>query len=389
MRVLHVVGNLDPDSGGSTSAAFHTSGYLRAQGVEVVLAGTWEGPGAADYITEQWPELPICGFVRRRPHHYWRSPSLRSWLQSNVDAFDLVVVNGVFKFPFVDAASASRRYRVPYLVQPHGSLDPYDLQKHRLVKLAYGALATRRLLMHSAGVLVTSDRERRQLVTYGVDCQVDVVPLPVPGPPGTVDGARFRRSIGVPETAPVVLFLSRLDPKKGLERLLEAIRVLRLSNPEVKLVVAGAAEDHVYEARLKKLAVDLGESETVVWTGLLLGDEKWNAFAASNVFVLPSDYENFGIVVIEALLAQRPVVISDGVYISDDLSAAGAAFLCGRDAGSLVASLDEALGDSARADDMALRGRQVAEQRFSPDTATSATIAAYEEAVARRRSSAS
>src|SRR6266498_4104297 len=126
MRVLHVVGSLDPAAGGSTSAAFHVSGYLREHGVEAELAGTWEAPASAEHIRDEWPDLPVHGFHRRVPPHYWHSPALRRWLDRNVADFDLVVVNGVFKFPFVDAAIASRRHRAPYLVQPHGSLDPYD-----------------------------------------------------------------------------------------------------------------------------------------------------------------------------------------------------------------------------------------------------------------------
>src|SRR5207248_8240152 len=62
VRVLHVVGNLDPDSGGSTSAAFHTCGYLRAHGVDTVLAGTLGEPRGAHYIRDEWPDLPVHGF---------------------------------------------------------------------------------------------------------------------------------------------------------------------------------------------------------------------------------------------------------------------------------------------------------------------------------------
>jgi glycosyltransferase involved in cell wall biosynthesis len=385
MRVLHVVGNIDPDSGGSTSAAFHTSGYLRKHGVETVLAGTWHGPQAADYIKEQWPDLPVYGFSRRAPHHYWHSPDLRRWLQAEVQSFDLVVVNGLFKFPFVDAARAARRSHVPYLVQPHGSLDPWDLRKHRLLKLAYGTLVARRLLMHAAGVIVTSEREGGQLVTYGASCKVSVVPLPVTGPTTAGDGARFRSSIGVPDTAPLVLFLSRVDPKKGLERLLQAVAKLRSSHPGLTLAIVGAAEDPGYEAKLRRLATDLGVNDSVVWAGLLVGEQKWDAFAGGDVFTLPSDYENFGIVVIEALLAETPVVISEGVYISDDLAAAGVAFLCGRDEDSLVARLDEVLTDSTGAAVVAKRGKQVVERNFSPKAATATAIAAYEASLAQRR----
>ncbi len=381
MRVLHVVGNLDADAGGSTSAAFHTCGYLRQRDVDAVLVGTWAAPGAADYISEQWPDLPVRGFTRAVPHHYWHSPALRRWLITNVTDFDLVVVNGLFKFPFVDAARAARHRGVPYVVQPHGSLDPYDLAKHGLFKRVYGPLVVRPILNYSAGVIVTSERERRQLVTYGAPAAVHVVPLPVAAPATSGNGRRFRRSLGIADRAPVVLFLSRIDPKKGLERLLEATRILAMTYPDIRVIVAGGVEDASYGRTLKHLAQRLGVSDRVAWTGLLLGDEKVDALAAADVFALPSDYENFGIVVVEALLAECPVVISDGVYIAEDLEAAGGAYVCGRDVSSLVASIDRVLGDSRGAHRTAVHGRDVARSAFSPASATASAVSVYDAAI--------
>ena len=385
MRVLHVVGNLDADAGGSTSAAFHVCGYLLAHGVDAQLAGTWEGPGAAEYITEQWPELVVHGFERRAPRHYWHSPSLRRWLWQHARSFDLLVVNGLFKFPFVDAARAARRAAVPYLVQPHGSLDPYDLRKHRVAKRVYGPLVARPLLSWSAGAIVTSERERTQLVTYGADVDVHVVPLPVAALVRPGDGERFRRSIGVSPEAPLVLFLSRIDQKKGLERLLHALRAIVSSRPTLKLVIVGGVEDRRYAERLEALAAELGVTSSLIWAGLRIGESKWDAFASADVFTLPSDYENFGIVVIEALLAERPVVISDGVYIASDLADEGVADVCGQDVPSLVAALERVLSDKNRAEAMARRGRQAVQARFAPEAATAAVMDVYRAAHARGR----
>src|SRR5205807_7152686 len=154
--------------------------------------------------------------------------------------------------------------------------------------------------------------------------------------------------------------------------------------PEVRVVIVGAAEDVAYGDELRRLAKELGVDDSVVWAGLLLGDEKWDAFAGSDVFVLPSDYENFGIVVVEALLAERPVVISDGVYISDDLAAARGAYVCHRDVGSLVTGIDEVLTNRSAAEDTAARGRDAVERTFAPDAATAATIAVYRDVVSRQ-----
>jgi glycosyltransferase involved in cell wall biosynthesis len=382
MRVLHVVGALDPGVGGSTSAAFHTCGYLREEGVDAELAGSYGGPGDLEHIADVWPELPVHGFPRRPPHHYWHSPALRRWLKSAVSGYDLVLVHGVFKFPFIDAAEAARRTGVPYVIQPHGSLDPYDLRKHALLKRFYGPVVVRRLLSGSSGVIVTTDRERSCLITYGTQPRVDVVPLPVAGPSEPGHGSRFRDRFGIGADAQVVLFLSRLDRKKGLERLLTATARLRAERPHVVLVVVGAGDDPAYEAGLRRQADQLELGDGALWTGLLTGADKWDAFAGSDVFTLPSDYENFGIVVVEALLASVPAVISSGVYIAPELAAAAAALVCDRDVDSLASQLSAVLRDRQLAERLSVAGKRAAEDLYAPARVARHTIEAYETALA-------
>ena len=113
-----------------------------------------------------------------------------------------------------------------------------------------------------------------------------------------------------------MLFFSRLHPKKGLERLLTAVGELSADHPDLVLLVAGAGTAD-YEQALRRHAETAAGRARVVWLGLVSGAAKWDAFAAADVFVLASDYENFGIVVLEALLAGTPAVISDQVYLAD------------------------------------------------------------------------
>src|SRR5205807_9008961 len=110
------------------------------------------------------------------------------------------------------------------------------------------------------------------------------------------------------------------------------------SRPTLKLGSGGGGEERRYAERLEALAAELGVTSSLVWAGLRIGESKGDACASADVFTLPSDYENFGSVVIEALLAERPVVISDGVYIASDLADEGVADVCGQDVPSLVAA---------------------------------------------------
>jgi glycosyltransferase involved in cell wall biosynthesis len=385
MRVLHVVGALDPYIGGSTTAAIDTCGHLRRHGVDAVVAGTWDDPSAADYITNKWPGLPVHGFTRQSPRHYWNSSGLRRWMRAEVGAFDLVCVHGVFKFPFVDAARAARARGVPYVVQPHGSLDPYDLQKHRSLKALFGPAVVRPLLGAAAGVIVTAEREAQRLVTFGARPRVQALPLAVPGPPERPSGGRARRKFGLGDEAEVVVFFSRIDPKKGLERLLEACASLRPARPNLRLLVVGGAEDPDYVRRVHDVARRLAVDDIVTWAGFLLGAEKWDALAAGDVFALPSDNENFGMVVVEALLAGTPALISDEVYLGDDLQGIGAVTICARDAHSVAHALARLLDDPAGLRDELLSSRPSIDELFSPDSVTRRTVALYD-GLARSRS---
>jgi glycosyltransferase involved in cell wall biosynthesis len=384
VRVLHVAGNLDAETGGSTAAAFHTCGYLRSAGVDAVLAGSWATERAADYISAVWPNLPIQGFARRFPEHYWNSPAHRRWLFDTVPQFDLVVTHGVMKVPFVDAARAANRHGVPYIVQPHGSLDPYDLRKHRQLKRVYGPLVVRPMLQRAATVLVTTKREADRLVDFGAQPLVQVVPLPVAPPPCAPDGLRFRERRGIPADAPVVLFLSRLDRKKGLERLFEAMAALRPRSAGLRLVIAGSSAEGGYEERLRDHAATLGVDDLVIWAGMLLGEDKWDALAGSDLLALPSYNENFGIVVIEALLVGTPVVVSDEVYVADDLRDSPAVRVCAPGVASLVSELDQLLRAVGDDRERVAPAARTAAEACSPEVVTRATIEVYESVLAAR-----
>jgi glycosyltransferase involved in cell wall biosynthesis len=131
----------------------------------------------------------------------------------------------------------------------------------------------------------------------------------------------------------------------------------------------------------RRLAVD----DIVTWAGFLLGAEKWDALAAGDVFALPSDNENFGMVVVEALLAGTPALISDEVYLGDDLQGIGAVTICARDAHSVAHSLARLLDDPAGLRDELLSSRPSIDELFSPDSVTRRTVALYD-GLARSRS---
>ena len=121
----------------------------------------------------------------------------------------------------------------------------------------------------------------------------------------------------------ILLFLSRIHPKKGLDLLIDAFASVAGSDPRLHLMIAGP--DQVgWQATLQQRASELGIAERITWPGMLSGELKWGAFRCAELFCLPSHQENFGIVVAEALACGLPVAIAKPVNVSTDVANAGA-----------------------------------------------------------------
>lgn len=162
----------------------------------------------------------------------------------------------------------------------------------------------------------------------------------------------------------ILLFLSRIHPKKGVDLLIEAFAAVASSDPRLQLVIAGP--DQVgWQAALQQRAAELGIAERITWPGMLSGDLKWGAFRAAELFCLPSHQENFGVVVAEALACALPVAIAEPVNIAEEVSAAGAGLVHA----DTVASTTEALRRwlalaAAEKRQMGVRGEQLFRERF-------------------------
>ena len=378
MRVLHVVASVDERMGGSTRAPLTIAEHLRRFGVESHVAATTQPTDALGYLGVEYPEVHVHLFPTTLPKHNFRSPQLHSWLRKHARSFDLVDIHGVWSFPPLYAGIQASRANRPYLVRPHGSLEPYDIQKHYWQKQVYGRIVVKPWLQRSAGMLLATRREAQCAVSYGASPRRHVVPLPaqiVESHGG--NGFRFRARHGIPTDAFVVLFLGRIDEKKGLQFLVPALESLILEIPPVWLAVVGNG-DAKFQTSIKDLISRGPLAERATWCGFLSGDEKASAYSAANVFALPSLNENFGITVLEAVHARVPILISNEVYVHDAITSADAGIICSPTTDSVTRAIRFAWMHRGGLKDMAERATQVVRVEFSPDSATRRLVNVYE-----------
>ena len=325
---------------------------LQAQGIEVVLVATDAGMREANGVrvaesarAVDYEGVPAIFFPSQLGASFKYSRPLSVWLTANVHRFDVAHIHAVFNHASMAAARKCRKARVPYVVRPLGTLDPWSMKQKPLRKRVFWSIAGKPMLSGAAAVHYTSQAE--QTATEGL-LGVNhgrVIPLGVETTPNSTN--RSARD-------PYVLVLSRLHPKKALDVLIDAFTEVA-QQPQLsrwKLVIAGDGEaDHV--ARLKRQAAAVAP-ERILFAGWLDGARKEEMLRHASLLALPSYQENFGLCVMEALAQSVPVLISPHVNLADEISSANAGWIAPVAREALSTTLAAALRDP---EELSRRGR--------------------------------
>lgn len=279
--------------------------------------------------------------------------------------------------PMIAAATlVCRRVGTPYVVSPHGVLDEWPMEHHKVRKRMYWSVVGWRMMGHAAAIHMTSAGEREQGHEWIPHSAIWTIPLFIPDapdtntahvepcPPESHEGEGPLPGEG--GRAPTVLFLSRLDPKKGADIFLEAIKILRDSGLRLRAVVAGPGEEG-YVGRLRRQAEQLGIENVVEFVGFVWGAEKAGLLTSADLFVLPTAQENFGYAALEALQHGTPVVTTAGMDLWPELLHSGAGFLADRDALAIATQMASLLRDPEGTAQLGENGRRWVAAHFDND----------------------
>lgn len=308
------------------------------------------------YSISYWPV--------QRPRSYTFSLPLARDVLRQARQVDVVHVHSLFLFHGLVARVASRRAGTPYVVRPHGTLDPYHRSRHPLRKAIYWRLIEKRNLDGAAAIHFTSEQERAHAHPLGLRAPAVVVPLPVAARTiSDMEAARLMAE-ALPQTngLPVVTFLGRLTAKKGIPILLEAFS--KIAKSDAHLVVAGPDSEGLL-AGYHRQASALGIQNRVSFPGAVHGPLKEALLARSSVFVLPSADENMGVAVLEAMAHAVPVVLTPGVALHQDVQAAGCGVVVDPKRDSLADAMTSIITNSTRAATMGQAGADLVRRRYS------------------------
>jgi glycosyltransferase involved in cell wall biosynthesis len=372
MRVLHVIPSLSPTSGGPSFALPAMARALLPHEIRLIAATTDDdGPGRHLSRVTHGVETPQDGwsalYFPKQTEFYKVSLPLRGWLRAHVTEFDVVHIHAVFSFASLVAGHAAAAQGVPYIVRPLGVLNRWGMENRRkLVKALSFRLFDLPMLKKAAAMHYTSRMEMEDAARFGLTNLQRVIPIGIDLapfdslPPRSVFSAHF------PETAATrnLLFLSRIDEKKGLDLLIAAFAKISPTQPNTRLIICGDG-DPALIGKLKTMATAGGLADRITWAGQVTGELRLAAFSAAELFVLPSHSENFGIALLEAMAAGLPCLSTDQVALAVEAAVVGAVCAVACEGSALSEALRSLLSDAGERARLAKAAKEAAIHRYS------------------------
>jgi len=386
MRILQIIPSISLVYGGPSQMVLGLSAALVSKNIDVTIITTNSNGDIGQLPLDVPLNQPIqqngyqiiyfrCSPCRR----YKFSLSLLQWLNANARQFDLAHIHALFSPVTTLAATIARYHNLPYIIRPCGMLDPADLQKKKLLKQIYGTVLERPNLAGAAAIHFTSKEEAKISERFGLGSTSKMsVPQDLVIPLGVTAGffpQRLRES-----QVPIILFMSRIEPKKGLDLLLPALESLLASGIEFQFILAGSnPQDADYETGIKLKIQNSSLAKYTTITGFVGGDLKVELLTNADLFVLPSYYENFGIAVAEAMAAGVPVAISDRIHIWEDIQEAEAGWVGSLEVGAIANLIKSALLDPEERKRRGLNGKEYAKKHYNWEAIAQQTIDAYQQ----------
>jgi glycosyltransferase involved in cell wall biosynthesis len=308
------------------------------------------------------------------------APDMARELDRVVPSIDIVHTHLPFVYPTLAAGRAAIRHHRPLVYHQRGVFDPRRLNFRSLKKRAYLQLVELPVVRRASVLIALTAAEVDSYARLGLDVPCRVIP-------NGIDAMRFSvraepewlTPLGISDSDVVVLFLSRIHPIKGADRLLDAFERIHAAHPSAKLVLAGP-DEFALEASFRARAGAAGLAGRVVFPGMVYGRLKEQLLARADLFVLPSDAEGFSMAILEALASSTCVLVSPGCHFPE-VEAAGAGRVVEADAASLADALGELLSDRARLRQMGEAGRRLVLTHYSWQSVTDQMLQAYDQAI--------
>jgi len=390
--------------GGTETVVMDTTKRLRQRGHESEI---WTSKALSGVNKETFEGVPVRRFGHFYPYLGLNAEAIRSLDQKGGNLFSFSLRRALLKEPGIDllhchtgkrmggiVRSVAKARRIPYVLSLHGGLLDVPVSESRAWteptqgKFEWGKVlgawvGARSVVDDADLVLCLGSQEADAVRKQYPEVRVEILPNGVdPTMAKNADGRRWRAENDIPPDAPLILVVGRIDPQKGQHAAVDALAELSKSFPNVHLALVGGITNDAYHEEVRKKIADGGLKNRVrVVPGYPRGDGRlWDAYAASDIVLLPSRHEPFGIVVLEGWVCGKPVVATAVGGLRDLLSDGVDGLLVPAEDGSaLVTALASLLSDPQKRTAMGEAGRQKVLAQYTWDAVTDRLIHFYEE----------
>jgi glycosyltransferase involved in cell wall biosynthesis len=382
MKILHLIPYMHPSAGGPPVVVEHFVRETNRLGhVSQIISTLSYCNGDQNDLQKRLEELAPTILLSRLEILPVLSWSGAAKIGACVRQADIVHLHTLWSPLNISARYACRRHDRPYVLMPHGMLDPYSLSIKALKKSMYMQMFERHNIACARRMIYTTREEERLAGLAGLPLpRGELVPLGASASCASKEDLRslFFARFPHAKAKRILLFLGRIHHKKGLDRIVNCLQSLNKSVPNVLLIVAGDGEPH-YTRQIKQLVSALSLNDQVLFVGRVEGEMKWASFASAEVFLLPSRQENFAITVAEAMQMAVPVIITDKVNTWPYVKEAKAGFVLDERNinGLLLNAIEMLLKDHEGRLRMGMEGSRYARERLTWQTSTRELISCY------------
>ncbi len=311
------------------------------------------------------------------------SLDLYHYLRKHAGEYDIIHCHGLWHFASVTPFLLD--HRVPKVLTIHGVLDAWARKQSAWKKNLVDALIQKKLVMRADLIHILNEDERQDVERYLGRPHPRIVLIPngirVQDFSGLPPGGKFREQLGLPDDKKLVLFMSRINSKKGLDLLLPAFRDYCARHDDAVLVLAGS--DDGYLAQTQAFIRENGLDRQILLAGMVTGETKLNAFADADAFVLPSYSEGLSMAVLEAMAAGVPTVVSDRVGLGREVGRTQAACLTDLKPDAVREGIEQVLHDPAYAETLSRNARRLVETRYDISIVSERLLQEYGKLVER------
>ncbi|MEH1789738.1 MAG: glycosyltransferase [Nostoc sp.] len=385
MKILMVIPALGNVYGGPTKIVLELAESVAKLGVNVdIVATNANGSKTLNVPLNKWTMVKnyrVKYFSYLNFLDYKFTLSMTKWLFHNVSDYDMVHTNAIFSYPVLAAHLACQFRIVPYIATPHGMMEPWALAYKAWKKKFYFTLFENPSLQKANAIQLTASTEARHINTLDLKTPLIFIPngINITDFESLPSAELFYEQFPNTRNKTLIIFLGRIDPKKGLDLLATAFAEAHEKFPEAHLIVAGP-DNTGFLPTAESYFSEAGCKDAVTFTGMLTGAIKYAALAAANIYVAPSYSEGFSMSVLEGMAAGLPCVITTGCNFPE-AAEAEAASVVDINTDKIANALIRLLQDPIQAKNMGDRARQFILENYTWDRVASKLILVYQDII--------